>query len=421
MTAGRGGCVLIAGRMLTAERDLPELGWLRLNGDRILERGDGTPPEKPDLGGPHALITPGFIDAHLHLPQFTSIGCDGLELLDWLQQVIYPAERRWREADTAESRTALAYQQLLEAGTLGFAGFLSSHPTGVTAAVRAAHRLPLRAIVGQVLMDRHAPDDLLNQPIARLSRSTRGRMDTSLNPRFAIACSDALLAETGRRLAEGFPHSFKVREPDDMGQHLFVQTHLAESEAECARVRELFPDDPHYTGVYDRHGLLGRHALLAHGVHLSKEEWSLIAERHSVIVHCPQANTFLRSGLFDLRAALDAGVRLALGSDIAAGSDRAMPRVARSMIEVAKLRRLMIDDRAYIPTPRDAWRMITLDNAAALAWPDAGRLDPGASADLLILRAPFDADEHLYGRLLYTWRNEYIAHRIVAGQPVTTV
>lgn len=411
--------MLIAGRFLTAEHDVPELGWLRLNGDRILERGEGTPPEKPDLGGPHALISPAFIDAHLHLPQFDSIGCDGLELLRWLDEVIYPAEAAWENRDVADARAAKAYQKLLREGTLGFAGYLSSHSTGVSAAVRAAHRLPLRAIVGQVLMDRHAPEILLHQPAARLSRSTRGRLDTSLNPRFAIACSDALLAETAMKHSEGFPMSFKVREAHDMGQHLFVQTHLAESPEECAQVRRLFPDDPHYTGVYDRHGLLTRHTLLAHGVHLSPDEWSLIAERHSVIVHCPQANTFLRSGLFDLRAAYDHGVRLALGSDIAAGSDRAMPRVARSMIEVAKLRRMTVDDRSYIPTPRDAWRMITLDNAAALAWPDAGRLDVGACADLLIIRAPFDVDQHLYGRLLYTWESSYIVHRIVAGQLIS--
>lgn len=109
-------------------------------------------------------------------------------------------------------------------------------------------------------------------------------------------------------------------------------------------------------------------------------------------------------------------MRLALGSDIAAGPDIAMPRVARAMIEVAKLRAMTIDPRAYIPTPAETWRMITTGNADALGWADAGRLQAGSFADVLALRLPFEIDEHLIGRLIYTWRNDYIAHRIVAGR-----
>lgn len=410
--------MLIEGRFLDATAALPQPGWVRVEGGRIIDIGAGTPPVKPDLGGPDALLTPAFVDAHLHLPQFTSIGADGLDLLDWLERVIYPAEAAWREPDIAEQHLRMAYAALARAGTFGFAGYLTSHPAGLTAAVRVAHDLPLRAIVGQVLMDREAPEELLHQPTARLARSARGRLDTSLNPRFAISCSDDLLARTGRRLAEGFPFSFKQREARDMGQRLFVQTHLAESIEEVARVRRLFPDDAHYTGVYDRHGLLSEHTLLAHGVHLSAAEWTLIAERKSIVVHCPGANTFLSSGLFDLRAAREHGVRVALGSDIAAGPDLAMPKVARAMIEVAKLRRLSLDERAIVPTPIEAWRWITRDNAEALGWSDVGRLEVGASADLLVMRVPFEPDEHTYGRLLYTWEEAFITDRVLNGRVI---
>jgi cytosine/adenosine deaminase-related metal-dependent hydrolase len=92
-----------------------------------------------------------------------------------------------------------------------------------------------------------------------------------------------------------------------------------------------------------------------------------------------------------------------------------MPRVARAMIETAKIRAMTIAPRAQIPTPADAWSMITRGNADALGWSDAGRLEPGASADVLVLEPPFDLDEYLIGRLIYGWRDEYIAYRIVAG------
>jgi len=418
--------MLLHGLLLIDPHVPPAPGWLRIAGGRIAEIGEGDPPrgESIDAGGGNpgagagvgVTICPGFIDAHIHLPQLGSIGCDGLDLMSWLEQVIYPVELIWANKSHAEAQANEAYGRLLAAGTLGFAGYLSSHAQSIAAATKAAHRLPLRAIVGQVLMDREGPGGLIGQAPARLSRSEKGRLDTSLNPRFAVACSDALLADTGRRLAEGYPFSFKQREAGDMGVNLFVQTHLAETREEVARVRELFPDDDHYAGVYDRHGLLGPHTLLAHCLHLSDAEWDLIAERGSVVVHCPSANTFLRSGLFDINAARRRGIRVALGSDVAAGCDLAMPRVARAMIEVAKLRRMTIDPGAHVPSPAEAWTMITRGNADALGFGDMGRIEMGASADLLVLRSPAEIDEHLIGRLIYCWREEWIAQRIVRGR-----
>lgn len=416
--------MLIQGRLLIDPTTSPKPGWLRVEDGRIAELGEGDPPGSPDAGGVESLITPGFIDAHVHLPQIESIGCDGLELMEWLDRVIYPAEAAWADKALAEARALEAYRRMLRAGTLGFSGYLTSHSHGVAAATKAAHRIPLRGIVGQSLMDREAPAALLRQPAARLVRSEKGRLDASLNPRFAVSCSDSLLSRTGELLAEGFPFSFKQRDPGDMGTTLFLQTHLAETVAECRRVAELFPDDSHYAGVYDRHGLLTPHTLLAHGVHLSPAEWALIAARDSVVVHCPSANTFLRSGLFDLRAAREHGVRLALGSDVAAGCDLAMPRVARAMIEVAKLRRLTVDPEAIVPTPAEAWTMITCGNADALGFHDQGRLEAGASADLLVLKPPVEFDEFLVGRLIHTWQDSFITHRVIRGKeyrPDTTV
>lgn len=424
----------LQGRLLIDPDQEPVPGWLRIAEGRIDEIGEGDPPSKAGstdidavlhskegivIGGADCILCPGFIDAHVHLPQMNAIGCDGLTLLDWLEQVIYPDESRWSEKECATTEAAEAYARLLRAGTVGFAGYLTSHAHGVTAAMKAAHRIPLRGIVGQTLMDREAPPELLGQLSARLARSEKGRLDTSLNPRFAVTCSDELLADTGKIFREGFPFSFKQRERGDMGTRLFLQTHLAESRQECDRVRELFPDDPYYAGVYDRHGLLTPHTLLAHGLHLSDAEWELIAERDSVVVHCPSANTFLRSGLFDFRKARECGVRVAVGSDIAAGCDLAMPRVARSMIEVAKLRKLAVDREAYVPTPAEAWTMITRGNAEALGFHDMGRLETGASADLLVLRVPFEIDAHLVGRMLHTWREDYIVQRVLRGIPMS--
>jgi len=402
--------MIVQGRLLIDPGSGPEPGWIEIEGPRITRVETGAPPGAVDAGHASAIVCPGFLDAHLHLPQFGVVGCDGLDLLGWLAQVIYPAERQW--ADPARAAAAIDHAQhaLLRAGTLGYAGFLTSHEhvQGTTCAAHAG--LPLRAALGRALMDRNAPPDLLDGAPADLppagfpsSASPDPRLELTVNPRFAVSCSESLLGEAGRAArASG----------------AMIQTHLAEQVAECDLVRSLFPDAPHYAAVYDEAGLLGPRTLLAHCVHLATEEWTLIAERGAVAVHCPTANTFLRSGLFNLDAAREHGVRLALGSDIAAGVDIAMPRVARAMIDVAKTRSLTATTPTHIPEPAEAWRLITRGNADALGFADAGRLEVGAVADLLVLDPPFDVDEHLIGRLVYTWSDDYILARLLAGRLV---
>ncbi len=397
--------MILQGRLLIDPRRMPCLGWVCIECGRIEQIGQGEPPEAPQAGDAESLICPGFIDAHIHLPQIDAIGCDSLHLLDWLERVIYPAETRWADQPFAEAMALRAHRRMIRSGTLGYAGYLTSHRHSTVAVLKAGHAIPVRAIVGQVLMDRRAPAELLGHELARLARSKRGRSALSVNPRFAVCCSDELLSRAYRRVA------------DDA----FIQTHLAESKQECEIVAELFPDDPHYTGVYDRHGLLGERTLLAHCLHLCDDEWQLIEQRKSVVVHCPTANTFLRSGLFELDNARRHGVRLALGSDVAAGPDFAMPRVARAMIETAKARAMTVQSDAFVPEPAEVWHMITRGNADALGWPDAGRLEVGAAADLLVLKAPFEIDEHLIGRLIHTWCDEYITHRVLDGELLENV
>ena len=400
----------MSGLLLVDPYKPPRRGWLRVEGDRIVEIVEGDrrsatsePIIESGLGEPPLLICPGFIDAHLHLPQIDSIGCDGMELLDWLQRVIFPAEMRWSDETYAARQVAWVYQRLLRAGTLGFAAYLTSHFHGYIHVVRAGHQLPLRAAVGQILMDRNCPPELVTSNMARIASSERSRVQASVNPRFLPGCTESMLATAANKMREGY----------------LVQTHLAESEAERELTHQLFPNDDHDAAVLDRFGLLTSATLLAHCVRLDDAQWRLIAERESVVVHCPAANVFLKSGLFDLDAARRHGVRLALGSDIAAGPDIAMPRVARAMIETAKVRSMHSKQRIHIPTPAEAWSLMTRGNAAALGWADAGRLESGASADLLALQLPERYfDEHLIGRLIYGWDDALIAHRVVAGKLV---
>ncbi|MCA9292142.1 MAG: amidohydrolase family protein [Phycisphaerales bacterium] len=397
MTARR-----LHGRLLIDPDQPAEPGWIDVADGRIVDMGSdtaGTNPT-PDRVGEHDVICPAFVDAHLHLPQFESIGHDGRPLLAWLDDVIFPAEAAWADRAVATERCHAALVRLRRAGTFTFAGYLTAHPHSIDAFVAANARVGLRATVGQVLMDRAAPDPLLGHPIRPLDPPDDPRLRLSVNPRFAVSCSDDCLQAAARLAASG----------------AIIQTHLAESAAECAKVRALFPEDREYAAVYDRHRLLTPRTLLAHAVHLDDAAWSLLAARRCVVVHCPTANTFLGSGLFDRDAACRHGIRLALGSDVAAGPDVAMPRVARAMIEVAKCRAMAGAPDVDVPSPAAAWRLITSGNADALGLPDAGRLAVGATADLLVLRTPFAPDADLASRLLYGWDDGFIVSRMIAGR-----
>jgi guanine deaminase len=421
--------MILQGRLLLDPARPATPGWLRIEHGRIREIGHGDLPSAlgpPTHGGPDHVISPAFFDAHCHLPQTDAVGIDGLPLLEWLNRAVFPAEIWWGRG-AAVHMALVAARRHLHQGTAGVAAYLTSHGA-INREVLAvlAHQTPLRFIAGRVGMDRLAPDELLEEDRDRARQrpprpcvlSSVGtdppgmvqRHVVSANPRFAVSCSEELLAEFG----------WWVKDHPDT----WVQTHLSESPDELSKIRELFPTDPDYTSVYDRFGLLTDRTLLAHAVHLSDAERALIAKRRSIVVHCPTANMFLQAGLFDLDAAHEAGLRIGLGSDIAGGPDVAMPRVARAMIETAKVRKLArrdgpIPTRANsrsirIPTPAEAWTMITRTNADLLGWTDAGKIEIDAAALLLVLRVPTTwLDEHLVGRLIYNWDASLIETRIM--------
>lgn len=378
-------------------------GAVTLAGDRIesVDIGEAAAAESADAGGPDAFVCPGLIDAHLHLPQFDSIGVAGLELLDWLSRVIYPAEARWEDPSYAADMTKRVARQLLSFGTTGVAAYATVHHAAAQAAIDVLGELGFSGHVGQVLMDREAPAELV-RPAADLLREcaglhASGRIAPSINPRFAVSCSAPLLDGCGRLAAS-------------TGR--LVQTHLAETRRECLRVEELHAGAG-YLDVYDRAGLLRRPALFAHGVQLAGADFARIARTGAGIVHCPTANRFLGAGSFPLAAARATGVPIALGSDVAGGPDRSMVRVARGMLETAGLRRDPPPDAAF------AWWLMTAGNAHALGLGDCGVLRPGARADVLVVRpeAGWNASPDPLSYLLYAWDDRWLKAVVLGGRP----
>ena len=126
----------------------------------------------------------------------------------------------------------------------------------------------------------------------------------------------------------------------------------------------------------------------------------------------------------DRRGHMNSGVTLALGSDIGAGYERSMVRVARAMVEAAaSLAGPEASEQDQVPTADHAWWQITAGNAQALGWPDAGRLVPGAAADVVVaqpdigwLSGPVDP----LSRLLWAWDDRWVKQTLIRGRPAFT-
>jgi guanine deaminase len=336
---------------------------------------DQLPPECEVAHYPGCLVSPGFIDTHVHYAQTQVIGAHADGLLDWLGKHTYPVEQELADEKVAAQLAALFCDELLRNGTTCAAVFCTVHMHSVDALFGEAKRRNMRLIAGKVLMDRNAPHALCDTAKSGYDESKaligrwhgRGRALYAITPRFA-ATSTAEQLEMAGALWKEHPG-------------VFVQTHIAESRDEVAWVRQLYPDHADYLDVYDHHGLIGRRSLLAHGIHLGETELYRCHKSGAALAHCPSSNLFLGSGLFRLRNAKhpQRPVHVGLGSDIGAGTSFSLLATMGEAYKVAQL------NRASISTI-EALFLATLGGARALALDDRiGMLQPGHEADLVVL------------------------------------
>jgi len=171
-----------------------------------------------------------------------------------------------------------------------------------------------------------------------------------ITPRFAPSCTPDCLAAMGK-LAK------------DTGSH--IQTHLSENEGEIAFVQELFPDAKNYADVYDTHALLTPNTILAHCVHLTSEERKTILQRNSKISHCPASNTAITSGCAPIRALLDEGHTIGLGTDVSGGFHPSVLENVRQAIWVSRHLALQTSDAAKLST-EEALFLATRGGAAVV-------------------------------------------------------
>jgi guanine deaminase len=381
------------------------------------------------------VLLPGLIDLHAHLPQLPNAGLgSGLDLLTWLDRYIFPLERAY-ERSVAERQAPAAFRAFAAAGTTTLVAYAALWPDSTDAAFAAAEAHGIRAVIGKVMMDRLTydaeidPTDILETSLrqsdelaSRWHGRDDGRLRYAFTPRFAVSCSAEMLRDSAALAS----------------QHgAYWQTHLSEDEGEMDEVRRLFPDSRDYLDVYDRAGGLGARTILAHAVHLSDREVARLVESGSSIAHCPASNLFLSSGMMPLGAYRGAGMRVGLGSDVAAGPEVSLFTVMRAGAVTQRALELTgRASRADAVRPADWLRLGTLDGARVLGLDDAiGSIEIGKEADLVAvdprLTTPLPGDEppiasadEILSRLIFRphpnmVRGAWVRGRLLAGPPGT--
>lgn len=332
---------------------------------------DGVVPEHY----PDAIISAGFIDTHVHYPQTEMISAYGEQLLEWLNTYTFVAEQRFASPEHAERIAKVFLRELLRAGTTTAVVYCTVHPQSVDAFFTESSRFNTRMVAGKVLMDRNAPEALLDtaqrgydESKALINRwHNQGRQHYCITPRFAPTSTEAQLEVCGT-LAREHPDAF-------------IQTHLCENRDEIKWVLELFPARKSYLDVYAHAGLVRDRSVFGHGIHLTEADFCTCHQTGAALAHCPTSNLFLGSGLFRLFDAKDPKrpVRVGLGTDLGAGTSFSQLQSLNEAYKVAQMNQTRLN-------AVQAFYLATRGSAEALCLEDRiGTVAKGYEADLVIL------------------------------------
>ncbi len=404
---------------------------------RITEaQEDGTLVELPE----GTFLLPGFVDLHIHAPQYPQLGnALDVPLEVWLQKYTFPIEARY--ADTAFARRAysLLVGDLVACGTTTAVYYGTIHDAANRLLADICIEAGQRALIGKVAMDDkescpdYYRDDSVDAAVAgtaSLIEHIRSHPDNGENrvlpvvtPRFIPSCTDDLLTELGALAAAHDCH---------------VQTHCSESDWEHGYV--LARHGVSDTESLDRFGLLRRGSVLGHANFISAADMERIRVREAAVAHCPLSNAYFSGAVFPLKAALEKGLHVGLGTDISGGPAGTMLESARAAIMASRMlesgtdpalgpeeRSAQSDTRIDF---RTAFHLATAGGGAALGLP-VGKFEPGCHFDAVLIdpEAPLGglrlwpelhAGDEILQKIVYTASRPNIAQVWIGGMAPST-
>lgn len=365
-----------------------------------------------------SLVIPGFVDLHLHAPQFANLGL-GLdkELMPWLEAYTFPEEAKYFDTSYAKKVYGALIKELWRLGTTRSVIFATIHKDSTLLLMDMLSEAGLGAFVGKVNMDRNAPDNIIQtaedslretEEILKECADKYEGVKPIITPRFVPTCSKELLMGLGK-LAK------KYNAP--------VQSHLCENFGEIEFVRELHPECENYASVYNDTGLFGQvPTVMAHCVLVNDEEIEIMKRNQVFVAHSPNSNNNLASGVAPIRKLLSRGVPVGLGSDISGGHTLSMMNVIVTSAQSSNLKWLESNrEHASFSTP-ELFYLATKGGGSFFG--KVGSFEEGYEFDALIIDdtslpsfRPLTIEERLQ-KFIYTGDDRNIKERYVAGKAI---
>ncbi len=403
--------LLYNGTVITVDADFTVVsdGMVGVSGERIVFVGARTagaalPAAEKSVDVKGALILPGLVNTHTHLPMALFRGlADDLPLAKWLNEHIFPAEARHIDPETVKLGASLAAAELLLSGTTtccdGY--FLETH------AAEAVVEAGLRAVLGQGVIDFPAPgvpDPARNvahaEDFARCWQQGPTRIRPSIFCHSPYTCSAATLTaakEAARR------------------RGVLFQIHVAETRTEAEQIVAAHGVSP--VAYLDRLGVLDADTLVVHGVWLDSRDIETLAERNCPVSHNPESNMKLASGIAPVPQMLEAGVRVSLGTDGCASNNDL--DLLSEMDTAAKLHKVNTLDPTLLGAEQVV-KMATVDGAGALGLSGRiGSIEEGKEADLVVVDVSAPHMMPIYrpaSHLVYAARGSDVTDVMVEGR-----
>ncbi|MDI9571477.1 MAG: amidohydrolase [Pseudomonadota bacterium] len=317
----------------------------------------------------HRIVMPGLINAHTHAAMTCFRGfADDMELMTWWKEYIFPAETRAVSPELAYWGTTLACAEMIRSGTTCFCDMYFF--TEETA--QAAKRAGMRCLIGEVLLD--FPSANAKSPAAGLEYTRKLIEKWSGDPLVRIAvephalytCSEDVLKES-RQLARRYD--------------VPVATHFLENQAEVGQLTEKYGKKAiHYLRDI---GFLHENLILFHGVCMDDEDMRICADYGCKVVHNPESNMKLASGVAPVGKMLARGITVALGTDGCASNNNL--DMFQEMDTAAKLAKVAALDPTILPAS-SVLRMATRNGARAMGLArETGALEEGMQADIILI------------------------------------
>lgn len=409
-TANAVDLLITGGAVVTmdGERKVFDNGFVAVRGERIVEVGDAARlaakgyRAKQIINAKGKVVLPGLINTHTHIPMVLFRGiADDLNLQDWLNKYIFPAEAKNVTREFVVAGTRLGLAEMIRGGTTTYADMYYFED----AIAEETKKAGVRGVLGETVIDFPVPDnktwpEAMSYTEKFIQRWKGDSLITAaIAPHAPYTVNTQHLNEV-RALAE------RLDSP--------IIIHLAEAPTETEFMAKTYNSRP--AAYLEKINFLSPRVLAAHVVHVNDDEIAILKQREVGVGHCPQSNMKLASGTAPIPAMLKAGVRVGLGTDGAASNhDLSM---WEEIDTAAKLHKLIANDPTVVPATQ-ALEMATIGGARAIHQEkEIGSLEAGKRADVILvdLSAPHLVPLYnFYSHLVYAAKASDVSDTIVNG------